>query len=231
MQYFNLAIDGPAGAGKSTIAKAAASKLKFIYVDTGAMYRAMALYSLRCGLGSSFAEEEIERICQQADITICYKDGTQQIILNGENVSGLIRTEEVGNQASVISSYLPVRKKLVELQQQLAKKANVIMDGRDIGTCVLPHAQAKIYLTASSRVRAQRRFKELQAKGEFCSLDEIEADIRERDYRDMHREYSPLVQAEDAVLIDTSEMTIEQVIDRIIQIAREKGAEENSEWK
>ena len=231
MQYFNLAIDGPAGAGKSTIAKAVASKLKFIYVDTGAMYRAMALYSLRCGLGSESTEEEIERFCEQADITICYEDGVQQVILNGENVSAFIRTEEVGNQASVISSYLPVRKKLVELQQQLAKKANVIMDGRDIGTCVLPNAQAKIYLTASSRVRAERRFHELLAKGESCNLDEIEADIKERDYRDMHREHSPLVQAEDAVLVDTSEMSIEQVIDRIIQIAGEKGFNGSNRWR
>lgn len=222
MQHFNIAIDGPAGAGKSTIAKAVAARLGFIYVDTGAMYRAMALYFLRNGIAPS-DEAAIEAACGQADITIRYQDGAQQVILNGENVSGLIRTEEVGNMASAVSVYLPVRRKLVELQQQLAKTADVIMDGRDIGTCVLPHAQAKIYLTAGTAVRAGRRFKELQAKGQECDLEAIEQDIKERDYRDMHREHSPLMQAEDAVYLDTSEMNIDQVIDRIIGIAGERG--------
>ncbi|MDO5551059.1 MAG: (d)CMP kinase [Lachnospiraceae bacterium] len=222
MQHFNIAIDGPAGAGKSTIAKAVAARLGFIYVDTGAMYRAMALYFLRNGIAPS-NEAAIESACGQVDITIRYQDGAQQVILNGENVSGLIRTEEVGNMASATSVYLPVRRKLVELQQQLAKTADVIMDGRDIGTCVLPHAQAKIYLTASTAVRAGRRFKELQAKGQECDLEAIEKDIKERDYRDMHREHSPLMQAEDAVYLDTSEMNIDQVIDRIIGIAGERG--------
>lgn len=222
MQHFNIAIDGPAGAGKSTIAKAVAAKLGFIYVDTGAMYRAMALYFLQKGIEPS-DEAAVQAACGQADITIRYEEGAQQVILNGENVSGLIRTEEVGNMASATSVYLPVRKKLVELQQQLARSADVIMDGRDIGTCVLPDAQAKIYLTASTAVRAGRRFRELQAKGLECDLKDIEKDIEERDYRDMHREHSPLMQAEDAVYLDTSHMGIDQVIDRIIAIAREHG--------
>ena len=204
MRHFNIAIDGPAGAGKSTIAKAAAKKLGFIYVDTGAMYRAMAVYFLDRGIGSQ-EEEKIREACNSAEITI--------------------------RMASRISVYLPVREKLVKLQQQLAKTSQVIMDGRDIGTCVLPDAQAKIYLTASAKVRARRRFQELKAKGQECSLEEIQKEIEDRDYRDMHREHSPLSQAEDAVLVDTSAMTIEQVIDRIIQIAEEKGLHEDSTWK
>ena len=222
MSYFNIAVDGPAGAGKSTIAKAVAAKLGFIYVDTGAMYRAMALYFLRQGIGKE-EEAAISAACGQVEITIRYEDGSQQVILNGENVSSQIRNEEVGNMASATSVYLPVREKLVQLQQELAKAANVIMDGRDIGTCVLPDAQAKVYLTASSAIRAKRRYDELKEKGVMCNLEEIEQDIIERDYRDMHREHSPLKQAEDAVLVDSSDMTIEEVIDAIIEIARRKG--------
>ncbi len=224
MRHFNIAIDGPAGAGKSTIAKAAAKKLGFIYVDTGAMYRAMAVYFLDRGIGSQ-EEEKIREACNSAEITIRHEDGRQQVFLNGENVSGRIRTQEVGELASRISVYLPVREKLVKLQQQLAKTSQVIMDGRDIGTCVLPDAQAKIYLTASTRVRAERRLKELLEKGLECSLEEIEEEIKERDYRDMHREQSPLRQAEDAVLLDTSQMDPEQVTERIIAIAKERGLE------
>lgn len=224
MRHFNIAIDGPAGAGKSTIAKAAAKKLGFIYVDTGAMYRAMAVYFLDRGIGSQ-EEEKIQEACNSAEITIRHEDGRQQVFLNGENVSGRIRTQEVGEMASRISVYLPVREKLVKLQQQLAKTSQVIMDGRDIGTCVLPDAQAKIYLTASTRVRAERRLKELLEKGLECSLEEIEEEIKERDYRDMHREQSPLRQAEDAVLLDTSQMDPEQVTERIIAIAKERGLE------
>lgn len=222
MSYFNIAVDGPAGAGKSTIAKAVAAKLGFIYVDTGAMYRAMALYFLRQGIDKE-DEKAIESACSRVEITIRYEEGSQQVILNGENVSSEIRTEEVGNMASATSVYFPVREKLVRLQQELAKTANVIMDGRDIGTCVLPDAQTKVYLTASSAVRARRRYDELKEKGVMCNLEEIEQDIIERDYRDMHREHSPLKQAEDAVLVDSSDMTIEEVIDAIIEIARGKG--------
>lgn len=214
---YSVAIDGPAGAGKSTIAKEIAKKMNFIYVDTGAMYRAMALYLLRQGVTVEHPER-IELLCQDADITIEYRDGEQVVLLDGENVNGLIRTEEVGNMASVSSVNGKVRSKLVALQQKLAESAQVIMDGRDIGTCVLPGANVKIYLTADSRVRAQRRFEELKAKGEICDLHQIEADIVERDYRDMHREISPLKQAEDAVLVDTSAMTIEEVIKTIMDM-------------
>lgn len=223
MQHFSIAIDGPAGAGKSTIAKAAAERLGFIYVDTGAMYRAMALYFLRQGIDPA-AEEEISASCGQADVTIRYQDGVQQVILNGENVSALIREEAVGNMASATSVYLPVREKLVQLQKQLASQADVVMDGRDIGTCVLPDAQVKIYLTASVEERARRRFLELEKKGQEADLEAIKEDIRQRDYRDMHRENSPLVQAEDALYLDTSEMTISQVVEEILAIAASKGA-------
>lgn len=222
MEHFNIAIDGPAGAGKSTIAKLAAKELGFIYVDTGAMYRSMALYFIRQGIDPS-DEEAIARACAQVDVTIRYVDGAQQVILNGEDVSGLIRAEEVGRMASATSVYGPVREKLVQLQQQLAREADVIMDGRDIGTCVLPDAPVKIYLTASVKIRAMRRFRELEEKGVSCDLEEIEKDIAERDYRDMHRENSPLKQAGDAVLLDSSHMTIGQVADTIIRIAGERG--------
>lgn len=213
----NIAIDGPAGAGKSTIAKKLAKELGFIYVDTGAMYRAMAYYFLSHGIAAA-DEAAIAAACPDVDVTIDYKDGEQQVILNGENVNGVIRTEEVGNMASATSVYPVVRTKLVELQRQLAAKSDVIMDGRDIGTCVLPDAQVKIYLTASSATRAKRRYDELTAKGTVCDLGEIERDIIDRDYRDMHRETSPLKQAEDAVLVDSSELDIDEVVEAILNI-------------
>lgn len=221
-RIYNIAIDGPAGAGKSTIAKSVSVKLGFIYVDTGAMYRALALFFLRKGIRPD-EEEEISEALHEVGVTISYKDGAQQVILNGENVSGLIRTEEVSQMASATSVYLPVRQKLVELQKELARNENVIMDGRDIGTCVLPEADLKIYLTAGTAVRAKRRYDELTAKGEPCSLAEIEKEIEERDYRDMHRENSPLKQAEDAVLVDTSGLTIDEVIGEILKLVSEKG--------
>lgn len=213
----NIAIDGPAGAGKSTIAKRLAKKLGFIYVDTGAMYRAMAYYFLQHNIDAK-DENAIAAACPDVDVTITYENGEQQVLLNGENVNGVIRNEEVGNMASSTSVYPVVRKKLVELQRQLAKSADVIMDGRDIGTCVLPDAQVKIYLTASSATRAKRRYDELTEKGVSCDLAEIEKDIIDRDYRDMHRETSPLRQAEDAVLVDSSEMNIDEVVDAIYQV-------------
>lgn len=220
----NIAIDGPAGAGKSTIAKKLAKELGFIYVDTGAMYRAMAYYFLQNGIASD-DEAAIAKACPAVDVTIAYENGEQQVLLNGENVNGVIRTEQVGNMASATSVYPVVRKKLVELQQELAAKADVIMDGRDIGTCVLPNAQVKIYLTASSKTRATRRYEELTAKGESCDLEEIEKDIIERDYRDMHRETSPLKQAEDAVLVDSSDLTIDEVVTAIREIYQKKKGE------
>jgi cytidylate kinase len=216
----NIAIDGPAGAGKSTIAKRLAKKLGFIYVDTGAMYRAMAYYFLQHNIDAK-DEKAIAAACPDVDVTITYENGEQQVLLNGENVNGVIRNEEVGNMASSTSVYPVVRKKLVELQRQLAKSADVIMDGRDIGTCVLPDAQVKIYLTASSATRAKRRYDELTEKGVSCDLAEIEKDIIDRDYRDMHRETSPLRQAEDAVLVDSSEMNIDEVVDAIYQVYSE----------
>ena len=208
---YNIAIDGPAGAGKSTIAKKLAADLGYVYVDTGAMYRAMAYYFLQNGIDAK-DENAIADACSNVDVTIQYVNGEQQVILNGENVNGVIRKEEVGNMASATSVYPVVRTKLVELQRQLASKENVIMDGRDIGTVVLPNANVKIYLTASSAVRAKRRFDELTAKGVECDIDAIEKDIIDRDYRDMHRETSPLRPAEDAVLLDSSNLDIDGVV-------------------
>lgn len=210
-----IAIDGPAGAGKSTIAKKVAATLGFIYVDTGAMYRAMALYMIKEGINPGETNKIVDK-CKSADITIKHENGEQVVYLNGENVNGLIRTEEVGNMASSVSVIGFVRQKLVELQQKLAAETDVVMDGRDIGTVVLPDANLKIYLTASSKVRAERRYKELTEKGVSCNIDDIERDIVERDYRDMHREISPLKQADDAVLIDSSNYTIEEVAKKII---------------
>jgi cytidylate kinase len=218
---FNVAIDGPAGAGKSTIAKRVAKQLGFIYVDTGAMYRAMALYLLKNNVDKENGDA-IGTKCQEADISIRYENAEQIVLLNGENVNGFIRTEEVGNMASVSSANPLLREKLVELQKKLAAEADVIMDGRDIGTCVLPNADVKIYLTASSKVRAERRFKELEAKGVVCDLQQIETDIIERDHRDMTREHSPLKQAEDAILVDSSDMTIDEVVNKICALAQEK---------
>lgn len=216
-----VAIDGPAGAGKSTIARQIAKRMGLVYVDTGAMYRAMALFMIRQQIAPENVSE-MNRRCEEADITIKYENGEQVVYLNGENVNAFLRTEEVGNMASVSSTQPNVRKKLVSLQKQLAKTTDVIMDGRDIGTCVLPDADVKIYLTASSRVRAKRRFDELTAKGEACDLDVIEKDIIERDKRDMTREESPLKQAEDAILVDSSDMSVEEVIGAIIRICEER---------
>ena len=219
----NIAIDGPAGAGKSTIAKMLAKELGYVYVDTGAMYRAMAYYFLQQGIDKE-DEAAINAAVDGADVTIRYEDGAQKVLLNGEDVTGSLRTEQVGNMASSTSVYPAVRVKLVALQQKLAKTADVIMDGRDIGTCVLPDAQVKIYLTASVETRAKRRYDELVEKGEHADLAKIEEDIKERDYRDMHREMSPLRQADDAVLVDSSDMSIEQVVSAILGIVKEKQA-------
>ena len=215
----NVAIDGPAGAGKSTIAKQIARKLGYIYVDTGAMYRAMAYYLIQNQVDAA-DKEAIAAACQHADISICYQDGEQVVLLNGENVNAYLRTEAVGNMASVSSVVPEVRKKLVELQQKLARETDVGMDGRDIGTVVLPDADVKVYLTASVETRAKRRFLELQEKGEPADLTKIAADIEDRDYRDMHRDISPLRQAEDATLVDSSDMTIDQVVERILELCR-----------
>ena len=219
----SIAIDGPAGAGKSTIAKLLAAKMNYIYVDTGAMYRAMAVYFVQNNVNPD-DEREINAAVTGVNITIEYMDGVQQVILNGDNVTGLLRTEETGKMASKTSKYAEVRSKLVDLQRKLAKTTDVIMDGRDIGTTVLPDAFVKIYLTASTQARAKRRFDELTQKGEQCNLEEIAADIESRDYADMHREISPLKQAEDAILVDTSDMNIEEVVAKLTQIIEEKKA-------
>ena len=218
---FNIAIDGPAGAGKSTIAKRVAKELSFIYVDTGAMYRAVALYLIKNGI-SPEDEAGLLRACGQIHISIEYENGEQQVILNGENVTGQLRNEEVGNMASAAAAKPCVRETLLTLQRDLAVKADVLMDGRDIGTNILPDAQLKIYLTASVETRAGRRFRELQEKGEACRLEAIAKDIEERDRKDMSRETAPLKMAEDAVLVDSSEMDIEEVAARIISLYRER---------
>ncbi len=219
MNIFNIAIDGPAGAGKSTIAKILAKKLNFIYVDTGAMYRAMALYFLRNNIDASDSGR-IEAACKEVDITLEYRDGEQVVLLNGERVNEYIRTEEVGNMASASSVNKAVRLKLVELQQSLAKKESVVMDGRDIGTYVLPQADLKIYLTAGTRERARRRWAELREKGQSADMDVIEQDIIDRDHRDMTREFAPLRQAEDAVFLDSSHMSIDEVVEYILELYR-----------
>ena len=216
---YQIAIDGPAGAGKSTIAKKVAKTKGFIYVDTGAMYRAMAYYLLIEKVDPENAKE-IEDKCQGADITIQYVGGEQVVLLNGANVNGVLRTEEVGNMASTTSKNPKVRERLTQLQKELAAKNDVVMDGRDIGTCVLPNADVKIYLTASSAVRAKRRFDELTAKGESCDIKKIEEDIVKRDQQDMSREIAPLKQAEDAHLVDSSYMTIEEVVQKILSLCK-----------
>lgn len=211
---YNVAIDGPAGAGKSTIAKLVAKEKGYIYVDTGAMYRGLAIHFIKRGLKAEDIKGIVEA-CKDAEVSIVYENDVQQIYLNGENVTDMLRTEEVGNMASKTSAIPAVREKLLELQRTLAREKDVIMDGRDIGTNILPNADVKIYLTASVETRATRRYKELLEKGENCVYEEIAQDIKERDERDMNREIAPLKQAEDAILVDSSEMTIEEVVKTI----------------
>lgn len=216
---YNVAIDGPAGAGKSTIAKIVAKEKQFVYVDTGAMFRALAIYFIRQGIKAD-EHDKISASLSGADVTIEYIKGEQQVLLNGENVTPFLRTEEVGNMASASSVNGDVRNKMKELQQKLAATTNVVMDGRDIGTVVLPNAQVKVYLTASVEVRAKRRYDELIAKGQEADLEKIKKDIEERDYRDMNREIAPLRQAEDAVLVDSSYLTIEESAQAILSLIK-----------
>ena len=211
---YNVAIDGPAGAGKSTIAKLVAKEKGYIYVDTGAMYRGLAIHFIKKGLKAEDIKGIVEA-CKDAEVSIVYENDVQQIYLNGENVTAMLRTEEVGNMASKTSAIPAVREKLLELQRTLSREKDVIMDGRDIGTNILPNADVKIYLTASVETRATRRYKELLEKGENCVYEEIAQDIKERDERDMNREIAPLKQAEDAILVDSSEMTIDEVVKTI----------------
>ena len=216
---YNVAVDGPAGAGKSTIAKLVAKKMGYIYVDTGAMYRGLAIHFLKKGIDPEEKEAVVEA-CRDAEVTIGYESSVQQIYLNGENVTDMLRTEEVGNMASRTSAIPEVREKLLELQRSLAREKDVIMDGRDIGTNILPDADVKIYLTASVETRAKRRYDELKEKGESCDLEEIARDIKARDERDMTRDIAPLKKAEDAVLVDSSDMTIEEVVSEICSLCR-----------
>ncbi|MDL2249979.1 cytidylate kinase [Lachnospiraceae bacterium PF1-21] len=211
---FNVAIDGPAGAGKSTIAKMVAKNRGFIYVDTGALYRALGYSLLQAGVDTN-DKEAVTKHLPEVNVELTYEAGEQQVLANGKNVSKEIRREEVGNIASKISAIKEVRAKLLDLQKDIAAKNDVVMDGRDIGTFVLPEAQVKIYLTASVSERANRRYQELVKKGEQPVLSQIEADIEQRDYQDMHREIAPLKQAEDAHLVDSSQMTIAEVVARI----------------
>ena len=217
----NIAIDGPAGAGKSTIAKKVAKEMGFIYVDTGAMYRAMALYILQHGIDEK-NEQAIAAVCDDIDVALRYEGGEQRVLLCGEDVSKEIRREEVGNMASVSSANPEVRTHLLKLQRNLAAENNVVMDGRDIGTTILPNAEVKIFLTASAKTRAIRRYLELTEKGEACDMDEILKDIVDRDERDMNRAVSPLKKAEDAVLVDSSEMGIDEVVESILSVYRNR---------
>lgn len=215
---YSIAIDGPAGAGKSTIAKAVARELGYVYIDTGAMYRAVGLFCLEEAIPLE-DEARISEAVRDIDITIAYdEEGAQQVFLNGANVSTRIRTQQVGDAASTVSQYPAVREKMVKLQQSLAEHTSVVMDGRDIASKVLPNADTKIYLTASVEERARRRANELREKGEACDIAEVEAEIRARDDRDMHRQHSPLIQVPEAVLVDSSTLTIDETIDRILEI-------------
>lgn len=216
----NVAIDGPAGAGKSTIAKAAAKALGYIYVDTGALYRTIALNAIRNNVIDS--PEGIVKMLENTDVKLGFQDATQCVYLNGEDVSGLIRTPEISMGASKVSAIPQVRDFLLDLQRNIAVENNVIMDGRDIATVVLPNAQCKIFLFASPECRAQRRYKELIEKGENVTYEDVLADVNQRDYRDSHREIAPLKPTEESVMADTSAMTLEESIDYVINIIKEK---------
>ncbi len=218
---FNIAIDGPAGAGKSTAARQAAQRLGFIYVDTGAMYRTIALYLLRHHIDVE-DEKTLQEALDNISVSISYDNGVQHMLLNGEDVTGMIRTQEVSDEASRSSAHPAVRQKLLQLQRGLADTCDVLMDGRDIGTKILPDAGLKIFLTAGVDERAKRRYKELEEKGESVSFEEIRSQIEERDYRDTHREVSPLCQAADAVLLDTSDMDLDMVVSAIVNMAKER---------
>ncbi len=229
MTYISIAIDGPAGAGKSTIARMVAQELKMLYVDTGAMYRAFALYCIQHNIEP--VEHKIDTILEDVHIEIQYREGVQQVLLNNCNVNALIRSEEVGKMASLISSHKGVRMKLIQIQQEFAGQTNVVMDGRDIGTFVLPNATLKIYLTASVSVRANRRWSQLNKKGINKDLKVLEKDIRERDDKDMNRSFAPLKKAKDAVVLDSSDLSLKQVVAQIIELVKRTGTGSDLECK
>ncbi len=214
----NIALDGPSGAGKSTIAKLAAKRLGFVYVDTGAMYRSIAYNAMSRGIDTA-DEQAVTGSLQGLKIELAYREGTQAVLVNGEDVSDKIRTPEVSMGASAVAKLPAVREFLLETQRNIAAGNDIIMDGRDIGTVVLPNAQVKLFLTASAEERANRRFKELQEKGDPSTYEEVLADIEQRDYNDTHRDIAPLKQAEDAAVIDSTSMTIDQVVDEIVKAA------------
>lgn len=216
----NVAIDGPAGAGKSTIAKAAAKKLGFIYVDTGALYRAVAYNAVKNGVIDD--EQGIISMLDDTKVELKYVEGVQSVYLNGEDVSGFIRTPEISMGASKVSAIPQVREFLLNLQREIAKTNNVIMDGRDIATVVLPDAEVKIFLFASPECRAERRYKELVEKGENVSFDDVLKDVNQRDYQDSHREIAPLKPSEESIMADTSKLTLQESIDLIVNTIKEK---------
>ncbi len=220
-KHYSIALDGPSGSGKSTIAKAVAKELGYTYIDTGAMFRCIGLYCLEHDI-PLFDEKKVVEALDHIQVDLLYEQGVQHVLLNGKDVSGLIREEEVGKATSAISGISQVREKLLDLQRGMADRYDVIMDGRDIGTVVLPNADLKIFMTASADVRARRRVEQLKAMGEDPDYMQIKKDLEERDYRDSHREVAPLKQADDAVLLDTSDLTVEEVKDRIISLMEER---------
>ena len=221
--HFTIAIDGPAGAGKSSVAKKVAAALDAIYLDTGAMYLAVGLYMLRTGIDMKDRAQVVAHM-NEAQVDVKYVSGEQRVLLNGEDVSRAIRENEVSAAASAVSAVAEVRVMLVARQQEIARQQSVVMDGRDIGTHVLPDATLKVYLTAAAEERAKRRFAELKRKGQTVDFDRLLAEINQRDWDDSHREASPLRQAEDAVLVDSSNMNLQQVVGHILALARERMA-------
>lgn len=217
----NIAIDGPAGAGKSTIAKMVSERLGYIYVDTGALYRTIGLYMSENGVDVE-SEDELNSALDKIEVRLAYVDGKQHVILNGEDVESRIRTAEAGNMASIVSAKPAVREKLLGLQRDIALENDIVMDGRDIGTNILPNADVKIYLTASVKERARRRALEFEAKGEACDIEVVEREIAERDRRDMTRAIAPLKCADDAFIVDSSDLNIEETLDAILKIIYDK---------
>lgn len=224
MKIYSIAIDGPAGSGKSTIAKVLSEKLGIIYVDTGAMYRTVAYYCMKNGINTTDGKA-VEAALDSIDMEIKMEGGIQHMILNGEDVTDHIRSAEVGQGASDVGVFIPVRDKLVKMQQEMAEKVSVVMDGRDIGTVVLPKAEVKIYLNADVEERAKRRLKDFVEKGKTDTLENVVEQIKQRDHNDMTREYNPLRKADDALEIDTTGMTIDQVTSEVLKIVYEKTGE------